>query len=228
MSSKIELLIDEIEAYINNCPKVAFSATDVKVNKEEISELIHELRAKTPDEIKRYQKIVSNKEAILNDARAKAQQLIENAQAQTNELINEHEIMRQAYDQANQVVSSAAKQAQELLDRATVEANNMKASAVQYTDTLLQEVETILQGSIDSTNKHYEGLLTDLTNYAEMVKSNRAELVPPVQAGPAPAMEPTYADPGIQGAFPEGANAPLEDFDADMPESDAPVGDTGI
>ena len=33
-----------------------------------------------------------------------SQQLIENAQAQTNELINEHEIMRQAYEQANLVI----------------------------------------------------------------------------------------------------------------------------
>ncbi|WP_248403651.1 hypothetical protein [Butyrivibrio fibrisolvens] len=227
MSSKIELLIDEIEAYINSCTKVPFSNTDVRVNKEEINELIHELRSKTPDEIKRYQKIVSNKEAILNDARAKAQQLIENAQAQTNELINEHEIMRQAYEQANQVVSSAAKQAQELLDRATVEANNMKASAVQYTDTLLSEVEAILQGSIDSTNRHYEGLLTDLTNYAEMVKSNRAELAPPVATQPAPSQEVAYASPEASGVA-EGANAPLEDFDADMPNMDAPVGDSGI
>lgn len=227
MSSKIELLIDEIEAYINSCTKVPFSNTDVRVNKEEINELIHELRSKTPDEIKRYQKIVSNKEAILNDARAKAQQLIENAQAQTNELINEHEIMRQAYEQANQVVSSAAKQAQELLDRATVEANNMKASAVQYTDTLLSEVEAILQGSIDSTNRHYEGLLTDLTNYAEMVKSNRWSKLCPVAAQPAPSQEVAYASPEASGVA-EGANAPLEDFDADMPNMDAHVGDAGI
>jgi cell division septum initiation protein DivIVA len=225
MSSKIELLIDEIEAYINSCTKVPFSSTDVRVNKDEINELIHELRSKTPDEIKRYQKIVSNKEAILNDARAKAQQLIENAQAQTNELINEHEIMRQAYEQANQVVSSAAKQAQALLDNATVEANNMKASAVQYTDTLLSEVEAILQGSIDSTNKHYEGLLTDLTNYAEMVKSNRAELVPPVQAQPAQAPEAAYAEQTPAQNTPvaaPGAETGLEDFDADLP-LDAPV-----
>ena len=31
------------------------------------NELIRELRMKTPDEIRRYQKIINNKEAILND-----------------------------------------------------------------------------------------------------------------------------------------------------------------
>ena len=48
------------------------STTKIVVNKEEIEELLRELRLKTPDEIKRYQKIISNKDAILEDAQAKA------------------------------------------------------------------------------------------------------------------------------------------------------------
>ena len=97
MSSRIEQLIDEIEEYIDSCKYQALSNTKIIVNKEEIDELLRELRMKTPDEIKRYQKIISNKEAILNDARTKAEALINEATVHTNELINEHEIMQQAY-----------------------------------------------------------------------------------------------------------------------------------
>lgn len=104
MSSRIEQLIDEIEEYIDGCKYQTFSDTKIIVNKEEIDELLRELRMKTPDEIKRYQKIISNKEAILNDARAKAEALINEATLHTNQLINEHEIMQQAYAQANEVV----------------------------------------------------------------------------------------------------------------------------
>ncbi len=194
MSSRIEQLIDEIETYIDHCKYQPLSNTKIIVNKDEIDELLRELRSKTPDEIKRYQKIITNKEAILNDARQKAQALIDEATVHTNELINEHEIMQQAYAQANEVVSSAAKQAQEVLDRATNEANSMKAAAVQYTDQLLAEVEQILMKSIDSTNAHYEGLLSELTNYCETVKSNRADLYPPeVVRNAAPAQ--VLADP---------------------------------
>ena len=107
MSSRIEQLIDEIETYIDNCKYQPFSNTKIIVDKEEIDELLRELRMKTPDEIKRYQKIISNKEAILNDARAKAEALINDATIHTNELINEHEIMQQAYAQANEVVTMA-------------------------------------------------------------------------------------------------------------------------
>ena len=203
MSSKIEQMIDEIDAYIENCKFVAFSNTDIRVNKEEIQELLRTLRAKTPDEIKRSQKIVSNKEAILNDAKTKAEQLIEDAKKQTNELIDENVIMKQAYEQANQVVSAAATQAQDLLNRATMEANTMKASAVQYTDGLLAEVERILQNSIDTTNKHYEGMLTDLSAYAEMVRSNRSELVPPQEeSSPDKSTEADYSDSSQTGTIP--------------------------
>ena len=135
MSSRIEQLIDEIEEYIEGCKPKFMSSTEIIVNKDEIDELLRELRMKTPDEIKRYQKIISNKEAILNDAKAKAEALINEATVHTNELINEHEIMQQAYAQANEVVTMASKQAQEILDNATIEANNVKSAAMQYMDT---------------------------------------------------------------------------------------------
>lgn len=130
MSSRIEQLIDEIEAYIDGCKYQPLSNTKIIVNKEEIDELLRELRMKTPDEIKRYQKIISNKEAILNDARAKAEALINEATIHTNELISEHEIYQQAYAQATTVVKQASQQAQEILDNATIEANNMRAAAI--------------------------------------------------------------------------------------------------
>ena len=132
MSSRIEQLIDEIEEYIDSCKYQLASNTKIIVNKEEIDELLRELRMKTPDEIKRYQKIISNKEAILNDARAKAEALINEATVHTSELINEHEIMQQAYAQANEVVTLATHQAQEILDKATLEANEVRSAAMQY------------------------------------------------------------------------------------------------
>ena len=80
MSSKMEQIIEEIEEYIEGCKYQPLSNTKIIVNKEELEELIAELRSKTPEEIKRYQKIISNKEAILADAQAKADQIIAQAQ----------------------------------------------------------------------------------------------------------------------------------------------------
>ena len=178
MSSRIEQLIDEIEDYIDGCKYQPLSKTNIIVNKEEIDELLRELRMKTPDEIKRYQKIIANKEAILNDARSKAEALIKDATVQTTELINEHEIMQQAYAQANEVVRMATTQAQEILNNATIEANGVRTSAMQYLDEMLANLENAMTTTLATTTEHYESFYNTISGYNETVKANRAELRP--------------------------------------------------
>ncbi len=178
MSSRIEQLIEEIEDYIDSCKFKPLSSTVIMVNKEEIEELLRELKMKTPDEIKRYQKIISNKEAILNDAREKAEALINEATIHTNELVNEHEIMQQAYAKANEIVTLATKQAQEILDTATIQTNSFKAQAIQYTDDALGSIEEIITHAMNEASAHYENLLSSLNNYNEIIKSNRSQLYP--------------------------------------------------
>jgi hypothetical protein len=174
----MEQIIDEIEEYIESCKPQLLSSTKIVVDKEELEELIAELRAKTPEEIKRYQKIISNKEAILADAQAKADQIIAQAQIQTNELVSEHQIMQQAYAQANEVVMIATKQAQEILDNATNDANDIRMSAMNYTDNQLRGIEDILTKSIDTSQARYESMISNLQSYLDVVSANRAQLFP--------------------------------------------------
>lgn len=178
MSTKIEQLIDELDDYIEGCKYVSLSNTYIKVNKEEIQEMIRDLRMKTPDEIKRYQKIISNKEAILNDARSKAEALINEAAIHTNELVSEHEIMQQAHAQAQEIVELATVRAQEIIDRATIEANEMRAAAIGYTDANLGGMEDILTHSIDIAAVNYEKLITQLNEMVTIIQENRAQLYP--------------------------------------------------
>ena len=178
MSSKMEQIIEEIEEYIDGCKFQPLSSTKIIVNKEELEELIAELRAKTPEEVKRYQKIISNKEAILADAQAKADQIIAQAQVQTNELVSEHQIMQQAYAQANEVVMIATKQAQEILDNATNEANSLRVSAMGYADDQLHEIEEVLSNSIETSQARYDSLISSLQGFLDVVTTNRAELNP--------------------------------------------------
>ena len=117
-SSRIEQIIEEIEEYVESCRYQPLSTTKIVVNKEELEELLRELRLKTPDEIKRYQKIISNKDAILADAQSKADNIIAEAQAHAKELVAQTEIMQQAYAQANETVNTANQQAQGILDSA--------------------------------------------------------------------------------------------------------------
>ena len=205
MVSKIEQMIDEIEAYIEACKYQPLSNTKIIVIKEEIDELIRELRVKTPDEIKRYQKIITNKEAILNEAKRKAQELVEAATVQTNELINEHEIMQQAYAQANEVVDLATRQAQEILDSAMLEANDYRAAAMQYTDEILANIETLVDRTMNTASTHVESFMNQLNMYGHEIARNRMELNPP-EAEEIEGVMPV-ALPETEGA---GPTAPLD------------------
>ena len=187
MTSRIEQIIEEIEEYIDGCNYQPLSKKNIVVNKEEIEELLRELRMKTPDEIKKYQKILANKDAILEDANRKAAAIIENANAQANiiaenaqQQISEQEIMIQAYAQANAVVEAATNQAQEILNSAAADANEIRIGAMQYTDSMLANMQSIIQNTMESYNSRYASLINSLNGYYEMIAENRAELAPSI------------------------------------------------
>ena len=189
MSSRMEQIIEEIEEYIDNCKYQPLSSTKIVVNKDELEELLTELKMKTPEEIKRYQKIISNKEAILADAQAKADAIIA-------------QIMQQAYAQANEVVMIATKQAQEILDKATNDANNIRMGAIQYTDSSLKNIEEILSHAIEGSQARYDNLIHTLQGCLDVVTANRNELLPEEEdasSGQAK-QETTAAEPATQEA----------------------------
>ena len=152
MSSRIEQIIEEIEEYIDSCKFQPLSTSKIIVNKDQMDELLRELRMKTPDEIKRYQKIIANKDAILADA------------------------------QANEVVTAATEQAQQILDNATRDANDIRIGAMQYTDDLLANAESIIGHTLDGYTTKYDGLVNSLQECYDMVRNNRAELEIPEQS----------------------------------------------
>lgn len=175
--SRIEQLISDIEAYIDNCKYQPFSNNKIIVDKDQLEDMLSELRLKTPDEIKKYQKILNNKDAIISDAKEQAESILNAAQIQTEELINEHEIMQRAYAQANQLIEQATAQAQRILDSATEDANNIRMGAVQYTDDMLGKLQYIIEHSIKDNKEKYTSLMSGLENVLTVVSNNRKELV---------------------------------------------------
>ena len=194
LASRIEQNINEIEDYIDNCKFKPLSTTMIVVNKEELEELLRELRLKTPDEIKRYQKIISNKDAILADAQSKADGIVANAEARAKELVSQHEVMQQAYAQANETISKSNQQAQSIIDSATQDANNIRISAITYTDEMLANLEELMGTALHDTNEKHQALMSSLQSAYDTVRSNRAELS--TQGGAA--QEP-YTDEDFDG-----------------------------
>jgi len=196
--SRIEQLIGEIEEYIDGCKFQPLSNTKILVNKEEMEELLVELRLRVPDEIKKYQKIISQQDAILADAKSQADAMIQDAKQQTEEMVSENEIMQQAYNKANELVQQAQAQADQILANATAEANSVKASAISYTDSILASIEALMSNSISEQQQRFQAMQDSMQKTYSVVVNNRRELNNAMQPTPSQApvspMEPQYND----------------------------------
>lgn len=199
MTSKIEQLIAEIEEYVESCKPVPLSAGKVVVNKEEFEELIGELRKHTPEELKQIRKIINNKEAILEDAKAKAEALVNDAAVRTTQLLSENQIMQQAYSQADEIIVKATQEAQNILDNAAMESNQLREAAMAYMDNMMAEMEKIFEAAMDSNNSKYQEVQNSLNHYYQIVKSNRAELHPAPQVEETPVQQAVSVEPADTG-----------------------------
>ena len=148
--SKIEQLIGEIEEYIDGCKLQPFSSTKIIVDKAQLEELLTELRHRTPDEIKKYQKILNNKD----------------------------DIIQAAYNKANDIINQANAQAQEIVNKAVEDANSIREGSIAYTDDQLNNLEIILSSALENAQSRYEGLMSVLRSSYDIVRENRRELHP--------------------------------------------------
>ena len=65
MNSKIEQGIEDIYAFIESCKMQSFSTTKVVVPKNDLYDLLDDLRREVPAELQRYRKMLNQKNAIL-------------------------------------------------------------------------------------------------------------------------------------------------------------------
>ncbi len=174
--SRIEQLIEDIYEFIEGCKMSPLSSTKVVVPKDQLYDLLDELRLRTPDEIKRYQKIIANRDSIISDAEEKAATMLAEAQEKTNELISNHEIVQQAYQQAQQIVDQAQYHANEILTSANNDANQIRTGSLAYSSEMLGEVERLLEGAVQETKNRYSTLIAAVEENLNIVKTNRKEI----------------------------------------------------
>lgn len=183
--SRIEQLIEDIYEFVESCKMQPLSQTKVVVPKDQLYDLLDELRLRTPDEIKRYQKIIANRDAIIADAEQRALQIQAEAKEKAKTLVNENEIMQQAYYQANEMVSNASAQAESMLKSANDDAEQIRAGALAYANEILGEVEGVLTNAYESARTKADALVTSLKSNLDIVINNKSELTEQLSPQPA-------------------------------------------
>lgn len=143
---EILTVLETLEDLIERSSGVPFSGKCL-VDREEVLEIVKEMRLKLPDDIKQAKWVKEERQRILLQAQKEADNILKDAENKIAALVDEHEITKKAYEQANEIVGNAQKNAREI-----------RLGAREYADSVLNKVEEIL---------------TDAT---EVIQTNRKEL----------------------------------------------------
>lgn len=146
-------LINELEDLIDKGVPVPFTGRCL-LDKDELLELIQEIKLKLPTDLEQAKWIKAERENIISDAKKEAEEIIKTANDKLIALIDENEITKQAAEKANSIV-----------ERANADARTTKNESYQYADRLLENVETVAHRAI------YE-----LEQCVKLVQDNRDQL----------------------------------------------------
>lgn len=158
-------LLEELEAVLDQSRGVPFSNNKVTVDKEELYEIITEIKLHLPNEIKQSKWVIEERNKILIDAQKEADEIIKNAEERMNKLIDENEVTKRAYEQAAIIVENSRKSAKE-----------MRLGATEYADGVLALAENQLKEMMDII--HQENIHTEnfFNETLDIIYENRQEL----------------------------------------------------
>ena len=89
------VLIDKLDDLVHNAKPVPLT-DQVRVDKEEIYDILDQMRATIPEEIKQARWIVKERQEMLAEAKREAERIVKEARERQTRLVSETEIVKQA------------------------------------------------------------------------------------------------------------------------------------
>ncbi len=172
----IEEMISEIEIFIDNCKYKPLSSSMIIVPKDDLEQMLNELKLKLPNEIERCKKIMRNKEAILADARTRADSIITESVAEANKLVDQSQIVELANIRANEILDMARSQADQIVNEANADANEIRLGSMYYTKDKLTEVSNYINATLEAEKTNYDNLIQSLQSNLDIVLNNTNEI----------------------------------------------------
>ena len=164
--------LEQLEQVVRDAKSMPLSSS-VLVSRDELLEMIAEMKETLPEEIKRARWIVRDREELLAKARSEGDQILEHAREDQLRMARKEEIVARATREADRIVSEA-----EEVGR------TMRTEAEDYVDAKLAQFEIsirkILEASLASTKS--------LNHTLDQVETGRERL-----RGPATAAEAEFA-----------------------------------
>ncbi len=133
---EIFTLLETIEDILEKSKSVPFS-NKAMVDKEEILEIISELRLKLPEELKQAKWVKEERQRILVEAQKEADDIVKEAENRIISMIDEHEITKKAYEKKAEIIETANEMSREI-----------SKGTKDYADNVLNGIEVALQEAL--------------------------------------------------------------------------------
>ncbi|MFR2534281.1 MAG: ATPase [Clostridia bacterium] len=133
---EIFTLLETIEEMLESSKGLPFTAKAI-IDKEEMLDLIKEIRLKLPDELKQAKWVKEERQRILVEAQKEADDIVKEAENRIISMIDEHEITRKAYEQKAEIIETANEMSREI-----------SKGTKDYADNILQGIEVALQDAL--------------------------------------------------------------------------------
>ena len=119
----------------------------VRVDKQEIRDILDQMRATMPGEIKEARWIVQEREDLLTEVKREAERIAEEARERQVELVARHEVIREAERAAEEIIQGARGRAREI-----------RQGAEDYADEILYTLELNLARLVAAVRRGRERL----------------------------------------------------------------------
>ena len=157
-------MLDQLEDIIEGSKTVPLVGKAM-VDKDELLDIIQELRLKMPDDLKQAKWIKGERQRILLEAQKEATTIIKSAEDKIISMINESEITKKANEAAEEIIKNANARAKEI-----------RNATKQYIDDALQESEMILERTLSTLRDNrlamQEANLKKQVKMDELVENN--------------------------------------------------------
>ena len=157
---EIYTLLETIEDLVESSKSVPFTDKGI-INKEDVLELIREIRLKLPEDLKQAKWVREERARIIQEAQKEAEDIVKEAENRIISMIDEHEITRKAYEEKTKIIEAAHEMSRE-----------MSEGTKGYADNILGNIEK----TIESLQKDIETAQANVRDALEILKNNRKEL----------------------------------------------------
>jgi len=140
------VLIDKLDDLVHNAKAVPLT-DQVRIDREEIYDILDQMRATIPEEIKQARWIVKERQEMLAEAKREVDRLLAEAREQA---------VREASQ--TEIVKIAERQAQDIVDEARREAREARLEMEDWADSMLASLEVNLDRFLTAVRRGRERL----------------------------------------------------------------------